>query len=68
MSLKKFRKAEKIQAIKTIYDRLDIPKLASRKADYFFDKAFAGLTGVRADSQSMKLLQSFTRSLVERQA
>lgn len=68
MSLKKFRKSEKVNSIKAIYDRLDLPKQASRKIDHFFDKAFSRLASVRGNGESMKVLQSFTRAMIERQA
>lgn len=64
----KFNKREKINAVKGIYTRLDIPSAVARKSDYYFEKAFSDLAKVGGKPGPMKTLERFAKGLIERQA
>ena len=68
LKAKRFNKKEKIAAIKELYDSLNIPKLASKKIDYFFSKGFSVLENMTIDPPSKARLKSFTESLIQRQS
>lgn len=65
---KKFRKAEKISAVKQIYEQLHIPAAAERKINAYFRKGFEHLDGLTGDKRQVDVLRSFTRRLIERES
>lgn len=64
----KFRKAEKIAAVKNIYGELGIPTLVDRKIDHFFSRAFESLDRVNINPSAITTLRRFTQNLIERQS
>ena len=64
----KFKKADKVKAIKNIFDQLQIPSLSERKINTFFKKGFDYFNNVSADENRKSLLRSFTEQLIERQS
>ena len=46
----KFNKVKKINAVKEIYDSLNIPTLTEKKLNHFFDKGFSSLEILHVDS------------------
>jgi len=65
---KKFRPREKVQAVKQIYDSLDIPSIVDRKVNHFFEKGFQNLDRVSANPSQKEILKSYTQTLMERQS
>lgn len=68
LSAKKFKKAEKINAVKSIYDALRIPAAAEKKIDQYFSKGFASLDKLNAPPLLKETLRSFTENLIARQS
>jgi len=64
----RFRKAEKINAVKTIYSQLDIPAIVDRKVHHYFTKAFKNLDTVAGDTGRVQVLRSFSQTLIDRQS
>ncbi len=65
---KKFNARQKIEAVKHIYDTLDIPSLVNRKVDHFFAKAFKSLDLVGGSPSGKEVLREYTQALIERQS
>lgn len=59
--------AEKINAITTIYNQLEVRKLAEREMEYFVNKALDALEQVSVDSSKKQLLHSFAEDLLIRE-
>ena len=68
LSAKKFRKQEKVNAVRTIYDKLNIPSVAEKKIDQFFKKGFQNLDAVNVNLSTKETLKKFTEALIERQS
>jgi geranylgeranyl diphosphate synthase type II len=64
----RFKKVEKIESVKSIYDTLRIPALTEKKINFFFDKGFKSLEKISATPPKISILRSFTESLIERQS
>jgi geranylgeranyl diphosphate synthase, type II len=65
---KKFKKHEKINSVKAIYDHLNIPASTEKKLNQYFDKGFKSLEAVGGKALQRELLHQFTRALIERQS
>lgn len=68
LSLTKFSKAKKVKAVKEIYDQLNIPALAEKKINQFFDKGFASLERLNVESSKKQALVAFAKDLISRQS
>jgi geranylgeranyl diphosphate synthase, type II len=68
LSLKKFNQKDKVESIKGIYDRLQIPQLTEKKINYFFGKGFRSLDKVNVDLGRKQLLREFAEALIRRQS
>lgn len=68
LSLKQFKKHEKINAVKEIYTSLNIPSLAEKKVNHYFNKGFAGLDRLNVSDDKKIFLQSFAEGLIARQS
>jgi geranylgeranyl diphosphate synthase, type II len=66
MSLKKFNKTHKVEAVKEIYDDLSIPQLTERKINGFFKKAFMNLDTVNSSDETKSLIRDYTSQLIGR--
>lgn len=62
-----FDKTEKINAIKAIYNELDIKTLTEEKINLYFDKAFEQMESIEAEDNKKALLKSFAEKLVNRE-
>ena len=63
-----FDKAEKVQAVTSIYNQLGIRQLTESRINEYFTKGFANFDYVKADPDRKKLLVQFTKQLVERES
>jgi geranylgeranyl diphosphate synthase type II len=68
LSVKKFKKQEKVNAVRAIYDKLDIPSIAEKKVNQFFKKGFQNLEAVNVNPSAKETLKKFTEALIERQS
>jgi len=68
LAAKKFKKQDKIKAVKSVYDALDIPALTEKKANHFFTQGFRKLEGLNGSSPALHTLKNFTESLLQRQS
>jgi geranylgeranyl diphosphate synthase, type II len=66
LSAAKFNKAEKVKAVKNIYDSVGIQKTVERKINQYFDKGFKSLESIPPSNQKQFLVE-FTKSLIERE-
>lgn len=64
----RFRKAEKVRAVKAIYNQLDIPAIVDRKVNQYFTKAFRHLDAVSVSEQGKEVLRTFAQALIDRQS
>jgi geranylgeranyl diphosphate synthase, type II len=67
LSVRKFNKKEKVAAVKSIYDTLDIPRLTERKINSYFKKGFASLQKIKGNSKGKEQLRAFAEELIGRQ-
>ncbi|QJW91739.1 polyprenyl synthetase family protein [Spirosoma taeanense] len=63
-----FDKAEKVQAVTAIYDRLGIRQSTEERINNYFDHGFTNFDQIRADPDRKNLLIQFARQLVERES
>jgi len=68
LSAKKFNKKKKVEAVKAIYDSLNIPTLAEKKINQYFAKGFDRLDNLSVDTKSKTLLRGYAEALIERQS
>ena len=68
LQAKKYRKTEKVRAVKQIFEALAIPSIVNRKVDHFFGKGFKNLDQVNGISDRVDLLRDYTRTLIARQS
>lgn len=58
--------AQKIAAVKAVYDRLDIPRLTEQQIDLRFDRALAILDSLSAATERTLRIREFAQSLMGR--
>jgi geranylgeranyl diphosphate synthase type II len=68
LSEKKFKKQEKISAVKSIYDSLQIPALTEKKVNAYFEKGFENLNQLSVSAEKKDSLKKFTEALIGRQS
>lgn len=64
----KFRKNEKVDAVKSIYDALSIPRLTERKINSYFSKGFASLDRLDCSPEAKAVLYNYTQQLIGRES
>jgi geranylgeranyl diphosphate synthase type II len=67
LNAKKFNKKEKVEAVKQIFDALDIPRLTQQKTNRYFTQGFRKLDQIRSMNASKNMLRSFAEDLINRQ-
>jgi geranylgeranyl diphosphate synthase type II len=68
LSSKDFKNEEKVSAVISIYDTMNIHQIADKKIDQFFKKGFAKLNGLSRSAKGSDELRGFTEALIERQS
>jgi geranylgeranyl diphosphate synthase type II len=66
LTLRKFNKKQKVEAIRTIYTDLNIPSLTEKKINAFFNKGFRNFDSI--DSDQKEMLRGYTERLIGRQS
>jgi geranylgeranyl diphosphate synthase type II len=67
LSEKKFKKQEKVNRVKEIFDSLNIPSLTERKINQYFAKGFSQLEKLSSPN-GKEILKDFAENLIERQS
>jgi geranylgeranyl diphosphate synthase type II len=67
LTVNKFKKKDKVEAVKEIFDALEIQKLTKHKIDHFFNKGFAALNKLSPSLDTTEL-RTFTKSMIDRQS
>jgi geranylgeranyl diphosphate synthase type II len=65
---RKFHKQTKVDAVKRIYDSLDIPKLTEQKVNHYFKKGFQNLEKLSVQSDNKERLRLYAESFISRQS
>ncbi|WP_258103184.1 polyprenyl synthetase family protein [Marinoscillum sp. MHG1-6] len=60
--------AEKVDAVRSIYDQLDIKGQTTEKMNQYFDQAFRILDGLDAEPDGKSQLKTFASSLINRES
>jgi geranylgeranyl diphosphate synthase type II len=68
ISLPKFNKSDKVNAVRGIYDALAIPVLTEKKINSYFKKGFSRLEGLDCSDKTKSLLVGYTRQLIGRES
>ena len=68
LAARKFNKKEKVESVKEIYNKLNIPSLAERKLNQFFEKGFNQLEQLAVTSDKKAELKNYAKALIERQS
>jgi geranylgeranyl diphosphate synthase type II len=68
LSARKFKKQEKVDAVKNIYNALRIPQLAEKKIDQYFGKGFKQLEESKIPIEKKEILKAFAKDLIARQS
>lgn len=68
LSAKKFKRKEKVEAVKEIYDSLNIGRATEKKIQSYFNKAFTNLEALHLPDSTAEALKKYAHSLVERQS
>ncbi|WP_077923707.1 polyprenyl synthetase family protein [Spirosoma sp. 209] len=64
----RFDKAEKVQAVTAIYDKLGIREITETRINTYFERGFTNFEQINADPARKSLLSQFARQLVERES
>lgn len=67
LEVRRFNKQQKIAAVKSIYDSLQVPQLTERKINQYFSKGFASLEKVKGNASAKEQLRKFAEDLIGRQ-
>lgn len=67
LEAKKFNKKKKVEAVKSIYNDLNIPQLTEKKVNQYFNKGFASLEKVKGNTAAKERLRKFAEDLIGRQ-
>jgi geranylgeranyl diphosphate synthase, type II len=65
---KKFKKQEKVNAVREIYNNLNIPRNAEKKINQFFEKGFKSLDTISVGQEKIVMIKQFAEALMERQS
>lgn len=66
LALERFDKQEKVNAITSLYHRLDISRKTNDKINFYFGRALSQLDRLKAPPQKKKMLKAFTLDLIDR--
>jgi len=66
LSKEKFDPGEKIEAVKTIFDRYSIREKTNEKIREYFENSMKELTKIKVDADRKKVLESFAENLMKR--
>ena len=67
INLQDFDPAEKVQAVRAIYDQIGIETLTKVKMDEYFDRGFEDLAQLKVEEEKRASLQKFAEYLIDRE-
>lgn len=67
LQAKDFNKEEKVNAVKAIYDELNIKQLTETKMNEYFEKAFKNLEDLDAPTEKKTIIKDFFNYLINRE-
>ncbi|MDH5475842.1 MAG: polyprenyl synthetase family protein [Cyclobacteriaceae bacterium] len=67
LSKEQFDPAEKVNAIMTIYDKLNVREIAEQKIDRYFSIGLDYLSSISAPKHKIAILKTFTQHLINRE-
>lgn len=67
LQARSFNKKQKVTAVKSIYDALQVPQLTEKKINQYFNKGFASLEKVKGKASAKEQLRKFAEDLIGRQ-
>lgn len=67
LEARRFNKKEKVAAVKSIFDSIQIPQLTEKKINQYFSKGFASLEKVKGHAAAKEQLRKFAEDLIGRQ-
>lgn len=67
LTLQDFDKQQKVNAVKSIYDQLNIRELTEQKMNEYFEAGFRCLEELPIEEERKSLLKSFTEKLIDRE-
>lgn len=67
LNIEKFDHDEKVQAVKDIYDKIDIHAITENKMNEFFKKAFSNLDKLNVEQVKLNSLRNYAELLVNRE-
>jgi geranylgeranyl diphosphate synthase type II len=67
LNIRDFDKEEKVNAVKAIYDKLNIKQLTEAKMNEYFEKAFKNLDDLDAPSEKKIIIKDFFNYLINRE-
>jgi geranylgeranyl diphosphate synthase, type II len=68
LSVKRFNKKEKVEAVKALYDTLGVQSMTEKKVNQFFAKGFNSLQDLTAKPKVVEPLKHYAQALIERQS
>jgi geranylgeranyl diphosphate synthase type II len=68
LTAQKFKRQEKVNAVKEIYDHLQVPARVEKKINHFFSKGFQSLEAITPESRAKQQLKEFAEALIQRQS
>ena len=68
LASRKFNKQAKVDAVKNIYEKLEIAKLTEQKINHYFKKGFQNLDKLSVNSPMKERLRSYAETLIARQS
>lgn len=68
LTARKFNRQAKVEAVKRIYTRLDIPQQTEKKVNQYFKRGFQNLEKLSVDSPMKKALRDYAEALIARQS
>lgn len=67
LSIQDFDKQQKVNAVKSIYDQLNIKTLTEKKMNEYFEAGFKSLEELPVDEDQKSVLRTFTKQLIDRE-
>lgn len=68
LSVKPFKKKEKVEAVRSLYNSVGVASLAEKKINHYFDKGFKNLETLSCMEAGKVNLRGFAESLIGRQS
>lgn len=68
LEMREFNRAEKVNAVTSIYDKLGLKEKTEKMMDNYYNKAIECLNVIQSDSKALKILHNLAKSLMSRES